>query len=106
MTELWEQGEVMTQRLFNLKPTSGSGRGFHDKQDSKDDNWLAETKTTAKGAYSINFDKYDTWRLNAAKVGKNIMLHIIPIIDDKLREDKSLVVVQAKVFKDLLCQDS
>lgn len=99
--ELWEQAERLTQRMFNLKPTSGSGRG-HDKGDAKSALFQAETKSCSSTAFSVNFQKLKGYRLNASKDRKLFFMHVVPVICDKIVEEESWIVCSARLFKSLL----
>lgn len=87
--------------MFNLKATSGSGRG-HDKGDCRDSRYQVEVKSTSSTAFSVNFAKLKGYRLNASKDRKLFFMHIIPIISEKLSEEESWIVLPARTFASLL----
>lgn len=99
--ELWERGERETCRIFSLWLTSGSGRG-HDKGDSKNEEWMAETKTTEAKSFPINFDKFREWRRNASRTDKLFFVHIIPIIDKELKIEDSLCATHYRTLLSLM----
>lgn len=99
--KLWEQAELISAALFNLKLTSGSGRGF-DKGDSKGVGWICETKTFSSASYGINYKEFRQWRSNAAKLGKNFFCHLLPNNKEEILKQEGLVVLQDKLFKHLI----
>lgn len=89
--EKGDRGEDLTREKFGLAPTSGSGCGSFDKLDCKND-WLrVEVKVTEKDHYTVNFSKFELWRLHAANDRKQMFLHIIPERGKKLVWEESLV---------------
>lgn len=99
--KLGDEGELVTQEHFGLVPTSGSGCGRFDKQDSKND-WLrVETKATGKDHYVLNFKKFTLWRQQAAKDRKQFFLHLIPKVNGKLSWRDSVVICTEIYYKSL-----
>lgn len=96
--EKGEAGERLTQEMFGLAPTSGSGCGRFDKQDSKNDFLRVETKTTGADHYVLNLKKWELWRQQAAKARSQFFLHLIPEENGKLNWDQSLVVITEAYF--------
>ena len=100
----WEQGEKITANLFGFVLTSGSGRG-HDKGDSKDADWRADTKTyhLPTKSYGVNHEKFVEWRRNASRLGQNFLLHIIPYSEDgQPLRGYDTVQLDARLFKNIL----
>ncbi len=93
-----DKGELLTQKFFNLKPTSGSGAGAYDKLDSKNDYLRVETKTTEKSEYVVDFDKFITWGLQAAQDRKQFFLHIIQEYDGSLDLESSVVACRRSLL--------
>lgn len=96
--KLGEEGEALTQLYFNLAPTSGSGCGRFDKQDSKNDFLRVETKATGKDHYTLSIEKFEGWRQQAARARSAFFLHLIPKIDGILSWEYSLVVITEAYF--------
>lgn len=96
--EKGEAGEALTQKMFGLAPTSGSGCGRFDKQDSKNDFLRVETKTTEKDHYVLNLKKWELWRQQAAKARAQFFLHLIPEYSGVLNWEESLVVITETYF--------
>lgn len=103
--EKGEAGERLTQEMFGLAPTSGSGCGRFDKQDSKNDFLRVETKTTSKDHYVLKLKDWERWRQQAAKARSQFFLHLIPEEDWGLDWDSSLVVVNDAYAKALGAYD-
>lgn len=104
--EKGDRGEALTQKMFGLAPTSGSGCGRFDKQDSKNE-WLrVETKTTEKDHYVLNLKKWELWRQQAAKARSQFFLHLIPEETWGLDWDASLVVITDSYAKALGAYDT
>lgn len=99
--EKGEAGERLAQEMFGLAPTSGSGCGRFDKQDSKNDFLRVETKTTNKDHYVLKLKDWERWRQQAAKARSQFFLHLIPEEDWGLDWDSSLVVVNNTYAKAL-----
>lgn len=104
--EKGEAGERLTQEMFGLAPTSGSGCGRFDKQDSKNDFLRAETKTTNKDHYVLNLKDWERWRQQAAKARSQFFLHLIHEKEDKsLDGENSWVVITDFYWKAIKLQD-
>lgn len=80
--------EILTQKVFNLRPVSGSGRGPFGKGDGADENWQVDTKSTEKESFAVNFVKMKKYRLQAAKERKSFFLHIVPLEGGKIADDR------------------
>ena len=100
--EKGEAGERLTQKMFGLAPTSGSGCGRFDKQDSKNDFLRVETKTTGKDHYVLKLSDWKRWRQQAAKARSQFFLHLIhENTDGSLDEVNSRVVISYKYWEAL-----
>lgn len=88
------KGEALTQRMFDLAPTSSSGSGRYDKLDSKNDHLRVETKVTGADHYVLKLEDWQRWRGQAAKDRKTFFLHLIHENEDEsLDEENSRVVI-------------
>lgn len=102
--EIWKQAEFLTQKEFNLKPTSGSGRGY-DKLDAKDNFFRVDTKSqdiSKYKSYGINFGEFKDMRLQATKDRKQFFLHVVPYDDKGLKPEDSFVVFPFKLGKSVV----
>ncbi len=98
-------GEELTQLMFNLQGTGGSGVGAYDKLDSKN-RWIkAETKCTSKGYYQLSIEKFEKWRFQAAQDRRQFFLHLIPEVSGETSWEYSLVVISKGYFKSLAPED-
>lgn len=101
MKELWTLAESLSHKMFKLTATSGSGRGY-DKLDGKNSFFRVETKSTSKPSWTLKFSEFQKWRLLAAKDRKNFFMHIVPVVNEEIRPDLSMVIVDAQLFKHML----
>ena len=101
MNELWEQAEVWACKFFNMRLTSGSGRG-HDKGDGKDPDWMMEVKSYSNKSYGLNYEKFREWRLNASNSDKNFFMVTIPVIDGQLSPKDAIVSLEARLWQSIL----
>jgi len=90
----WKKKEIKDSRDFNSKPVRGSGNKWNNPGDSKNNQFLIESKQTDKDSYSINIYKWEKIADEA------LFAFLLPLMSIKIK-DTELVVLAKEDFLQL-----
>ena len=90
----WKKKEKNDSRDFKSKPVKGSGNHWSHPGDSKNDQFLIESKQTDKDSYSLNIYKWE-------KIADEALFAFrLPLMSIKIK-DTELVVLSKEDFLQL-----